>query len=192
MKKLLFLLLSLALFSGCSAQMPADEELEAQGWVKDPLNNGYVLEEEKADTFTSASTNDFYGDFALTGDELWTALSEHTVAGITSTVNPDGSPHAAYIMPAQATKVGEDQYFVYTAFGNQTGENFKATGQGVLTLIGGYDTTLEAHGPACGIGARIRFTVVTDADEIAAVRAANENIKDSNTIVKVVEVKPLG
>lgn len=52
MKKLLFSLITILLLVGCSspAAQKTDDELKAEGWVKDPLANGYVLAEEGTET----------------------------------------------------------------------------------------------------------------------------------------------
>ena len=48
MKKLLSIVAVAALVAGCSSApaQKTDAEHEAEGWVKNPLENGYVLAEE--------------------------------------------------------------------------------------------------------------------------------------------------
>ena len=52
MKKLLALLAVLLMLTGCSSApaQKTDEELMAEGWVKNPLENGYILQAELPDT----------------------------------------------------------------------------------------------------------------------------------------------
>ena len=65
---------------------------------------------ETADAFTSASTNSYYGDYGLTGDELMEALNSFSGFYVITTVNPDGSPNAAYFV--YACIKNEDKYYV--------------------------------------------------------------------------------
>ncbi len=48
MKKLLLILVATLMLAGCSSApaQKTDEELMAEGWVKDPLNNGYTMNME--------------------------------------------------------------------------------------------------------------------------------------------------
>ena len=43
MKKYIILLLSVLALAGCAAKQKTDEELMAEGWVKNPLENGYEM-----------------------------------------------------------------------------------------------------------------------------------------------------
>ena len=53
MKKLLALLAVLLMLTGCSSApaQKTDEELMAEGWVKNPLENGYILQAELPDQY---------------------------------------------------------------------------------------------------------------------------------------------
>ena len=49
----------------------------------------------EVDAFTSASVTDFYGDNALTGDELMNAINSFSGFYLVCTTNPDGAPTQA-------------------------------------------------------------------------------------------------
>lgn len=181
MKKLLFSLLALLLMAGCSNQAASPEE------STQPTET--VTATETIDTFTSASVNDFYADAGLTGDDLWTAFDNFQLAPAVATVNPDGSPNLSFVVPGSHTVVDENDYFVFGLADNQTKLNLEANGEGVVMLTGGFG---DENGALSGIGARIYFTVVTDAEEIEKVKAANEKITDTHIICKVTEIKSLG
>ena len=52
----------------------------------------------EVDAFTSASVTDFYGDNALTGDELMNAINSFSGFYLVCTTNPDGSANAGYFI----------------------------------------------------------------------------------------------
>lgn len=58
MKKLLVALLALLLLAGCSSapSQKTDEELMAEGWVKNPTENGYVQVKELPETIDTTKT----------------------------------------------------------------------------------------------------------------------------------------
>ncbi|MCI5774450.1 MAG: hypothetical protein MR210_07815 [Erysipelotrichaceae bacterium] len=180
MKKLLFSLCALLLMAGCSNQTTTQEST---------LPTETAAPTASVDTFTSASTNDFYAEAGLTGDDLWTAFDSFQLAPAVATVNPDGSPNVSFVVPGAHTVVDETDYFVFGLAENQTKLNLEANGEGVIMLTGGFG---DENGALAGVGARVYFTVVTDADEITKVKAANEKISDESIICKVTDIKSLG
>ena len=54
MKKLFTFIMAILLLAGCASNVPTDAELEAQGWVKNPEENGYV-KVDTTDAVTSAT-----------------------------------------------------------------------------------------------------------------------------------------
>ena len=47
---------------------------------------------EDTDAFTSASVSSYYGDSALTGDDLMNAINSFSGTYLICTTNPDGTP----------------------------------------------------------------------------------------------------
>lgn len=173
MKKLALTSLAVLLLAGCSSS--------DAGSAATPT--------PETDSFTSASVSDFYGDSGLKDDALWTAFDSFQLTPSVATVNPDGTPNIAVVIPGSHTAVDGSDYFVFGLADNQTKANLQEKGEGVMTLVGGFDDEKKA---LSGIGARVSFTVVTDEDELAAVKAANEKVTDENIVCKVTEVRPLG
>mgnify|MGYP000987549895 CR=1 FL=1 len=63
---------------------------------------------EDTDAFTSASVSSYYGDFALTGDELMNAINSFSGTYLICTTNPDGTPNAGVFIFACVKN--EDKY----------------------------------------------------------------------------------
>lgn len=175
MKKFALTSLAVLLLAGCSA---ADAEPSASASAT-----------PETDTFTSASVSDFYGDSGLTDDALWTAFDSFQLTPSVATVNPDGTPNIAVVIPGSHTEVDGNDYFVFGLAENQTKANLQENGEGVMTLVGGFDDEKKA---LSGIGARVSFTVVTDEEELSAVKEANEKVTDENIVCKVTEIRSLG
>lgn len=172
MKKMTMTALAAVLLAGCAT---ADKPAETAA--------------ASADSFTSASVSDFYGDSGLSGDTLWAAFDSFQLTPSVATVNPDGTPNIAVVIPGSHTEADGNDYFVFGLADNQTKANLEEKKEGVMTLVGGFDSDKKA---LSGIGARVSFTVVTDEDEAAAVRNENEKITDENIICRVTEIRPLG
>ncbi len=120
---------------------------------------------ETADAFTSSSTNSYYGDYGLTGDELMEALNSFSGFYVITTVNPDGSPNAAYFV--YACIKNEDKYYVQLSLAeNQTRQNLLANGKavGVYAVTPSGEEGSELYAVS---GARMELTLVTDEDLLA-------------------------
>ena len=138
---------------------------------------------EGADAFTSASVADFYGDFALTGDELMNAINSYSGAFIVSTVNPDGSANAAFFCFGMVKK--DDIYYVQLGLApNQSMLNLQATGEGVAVYAAA--PTDQSFSTA---GARMTLKLVTDEALINELKGDSEY---APMFCEVTEIRPLG
>ena len=83
---------------------------------------------EDTDAFTSASVSSYYGDFALTGDELMNAINSFSGTYLICTTNPDGTPNAGVFIFACVKN--EDKYYIQMGLAeNQTKQNLLRTGE---------------------------------------------------------------
>ena len=143
---------------------------------------------EAADTVASASVMDYYGDYAITGDDLMNALNSYSGVYLISTVNEDGTPHCGYFIYGCVKH--EDKY--YLQFGlaeNQTRENLVRTGECVAVYAACPDMTVEGATPYAVSGARMWGKLVTDE---ALVAELNTTGSDTVLFFEVVATRSLG
>ena len=82
------------------------------------------------DAVSSASVADFYGQTALTGDDLMNAINSFSGFYLVTTTNPDNSPNAAFFVFGMVKH--EDHYYVQLILAkNQSRSNLLANGEGV-------------------------------------------------------------
>ena len=85
-----------------------------------------IQTEDEADlgveAVSSASVTDFYGDYAISGDELMDAVNGPSGSYVISTVNEDGTPLAGFFVYSML-KDGEDYYLQLGLAENQTRAN---------------------------------------------------------------------
>lgn len=99
---------------------------------------------------------------ASPGDELMEALNSFSGFYVITTVNPDGSPNAAYFV--YACIKNEDKYYVQLSLAeNQTRQNLLANGKavGVYAVTPSGEEGSELYAVS---GARMELTLVTDED----------------------------
>ena len=141
----------------------------------------------EVDAFTSASVTDFYGDNALAGDELMNAINSFSGFYLVCTTNPDGSANAGYFIYGCAELDGK-YYLKMGLAENQSRQNLLTNGEGLAvyaaTPAGGEEDELYAVS-----GARMRFTVTTDADVLAALEVEEGG---STIVCEITETKSLG
>ena len=141
----------------------------------------------EVDAFTSASVTDFYGDSALTGEELMNAINSFSGFYLVCTTNPDGSANAGYFI--YGCLEHEGKYYLQMGLAeNQSRQNLLTNGEGVAVYAatpgGGESDELYAVA-----GARMRFTVVTDSEILAALEIEEGG---SNILCEIIETKSLG
>ena len=141
----------------------------------------------EVDAFTSASVTDFYGDNALTGDELMNAINSFSGTYLVCTTNPDGTANAGVFIFACVKN--EDKYYIQMGLAeNQTKQNLLRTGE-ALAVYAANPSTEEGAKPYITAGARMVLQQVTDEELLKVL-----NVKGSETALffEITEIKPLG
>ena len=147
-----------------------------------------ALAEEPVDAFTSASQSNFYGQYALTGDDLMNAVNDwygEAIKGtyLVCTTNPDGSPNAAVFI--FGIKKLNDKYYIQLGLAdNQSKANLARTGEGLAVF--GFANEGNTFGTG---GARFRFVAIEDQ------AITDELMKDARAgqmYFEITEVLPLG
>ncbi len=137
-----------------------------------------------ADAFTSASVSNYYAQYALTGDDLMNAVNGQTGTYIVCTVNPDGTPNAAYFI--FAIKKLNDKYYIQLGLAdNQSKANLESTGIGLA---------IYAANPIEGMtytvaGARFYFEAIEDQ---AVVDELMKDARQGAMFFEITEILPLG
>ena len=136
-----------------------------------------------ADAFTSASVSNYYAQYALTGDDLMNAVNGQTGTYIVCTVNPDGTPNAAYFI--FAIKKLNDKYYIQLGLAeNQTKANLEQTGEGLAVYA-----TIPTDKPYAVGGARFYFETIEDQ---AIVDELMKDARQGAMFFEITEVLPLG
>lgn len=144
-----------------------------------------ALAEEAADTFTSASVANYYGQYGLTGDDLMNAVNSQSGCYIVCTTNPDGSPNAGYFI--FAIKKLNDKYYVQLGLApNQSKLNLEANGNGMVVYAA---NPVEGAKPYPVSGARIWFDSEIEPSVLEALKA---NAREGAMFYRVTLVRPLG
>lgn len=142
---------------------------------------------EDTDAFTSASVSSYYGDFALTGDDLMNAINSFSGTYLICTTNPDGTPNAGVFIFACVKN--EDKYYIQMGLAeNQTKQNLLRTGE-ALAVYAATPSAEEGAKPYITAGARMKLKQVTDEELLKVL-----NVKGSETALffEITEIKPLG
>ena len=139
------------------------------------------------DAVSSASVSESVAQFALTGDDLMNAINTFSGTYVVTTVNPDGTPNAAYFIFSMV-KHGEDYYLQLGLAENQSKANLNAGSKGVAVYAA--NPTGAEGAPAYSVsGARIWFEALED-EAIAAELAAGA--RPGAAFYKITAVRPLG
>lgn len=143
---------------------------------------------EEVDTFTSASVANFYGQYALTGDELMNAVNDwygEAIKGtyLICTTNPDGSPNAAVFI--FGIKKLNDKYYIQLGLAeNQSKANLEQTGAGLAVYA-----TIPTDKPYAVGGARFYFETIEDQ---AIVDELMKDARQGAMFFEITEILPLG
>lgn len=149
----------------------------------------FVQEGSPADAISKASTVAYYAKSSLTGDALWQAIESRSGAFSVATVNPNGTPNAAVVIPG----ISKDRTALFFGIApNQTLENIKNKKLAVLTIYL-YNATASDKFER-NKGARIILELITDQAEITRLVELNKDRGASATSIfmKIVKVLPLG
>ncbi len=146
---------------------------------------------QSVDSISKASTGIYYGKTSLAGEDLWKALESYECAISVATVNADGTPNAAVVIPG----VTNDRAYLYFGLApNQTGINMKERKFAVLTAYNYTSPSKSADKKMLSIGARIILEYVSDPATIAKLIEENKDKKASPSTIfmKIVKVLPIG
>ena len=137
------------------------------------------------DAFTSASVANYYGQYALTGDDLMNAVNSQSGCYLVCTTNPDGSPNAGYFI--FAIKKLDDKYYLQLGLApNQSSANLAANGEGLAVYAANPVEGAMAYAVS---GARIRFAAIEDQ---AVIDALMLDARQGAMFFEIVDVQPLG
>jgi hypothetical protein len=148
-----------------------------------------ALGAQSADSISKASTGIYYKDTSLSGEDLWKAIETYSCAISVATVNADGTPNAAVVIPG----ITKDRAYLYFGLApNQTGVNFRERRFAVVTVIG--YTAPSATTKMIATGARIIVEYVSDPAVQARLIEDNKDKKASPSTIfmKIVRVLPIG
>lgn len=141
----------------------------------------------EVDAVASASVADFYGDNALTGDDLMNAINAFSGTYLVSTTNPDGTPNVAYFIFSMV-KQGEDYYLQLGLAENQSKANLTANGCGVAVYAAN-PSGEEGAMPYSVSGARIWFKAIEDE---ALLTELSANARPGAMFFEITQIRPLG
>ena len=147
-----------------------------------------------ADTFTSASTTNYYGPAA---DFQYLELA--TFNGVVvSTTNPDGSPNAAVLIPS----VFEEKYLIMRMAPNQTVINLATDGRAVVTLFtpAGPEEETPTRADVRKYGARLICIALFEGEEYEEIRSRwNDTVENEayklpagEPILRIEDIQPVG
>ncbi len=147
------------------------------------------LSAQSADSISKASTANYYTKTSLSGEDLWKAMDAYQLAVSIATVNADGSPNAAVVIPG-VTK--DREYLFFGLAANQTGVNMKERKLIVVTAIG--YTAPKGDQKMSYSGARIIAEYVSDPALQKKLVEQNKDKKatENTYFLKIVKVLPIG
>lgn len=115
---------------------------------------------EGTDAVSSASVADFYGDFAITGDELMDAINSFSGCYLVTSCDAEGNFNTGFYIYG-CKKIGDEYYLQFGLADNQTKQNLLATGKALAV----YAKNPEEGGKPYPVsGARMWAEMVTDPD----------------------------
>ncbi len=144
---------------------------------------------QSVEAISKASTTQYYAKSSLQGEDLWKALEARQCAISVATVNPDGSPNAAVVIPG-VTK--DRTALIFGLAPNQTLENFKARRLAVVTAY--IYTPAAADKLERNKGARIVVEYIADPELQKKLIEANKEAgaREGSIFMKIVKILPLG
>ena len=142
-------------------------------------------EPKETDAVTTASV---YTNLYTNMDQatVLNAISQYIGVCNVSTVNADGSPNIAIFVPG----VADDSHVMFGWADNATKANVMRDKVAVMTYNVA-DPSAETK-EARYQGATLKLELEEDQEVLDAIYAANENITDAYTIMRIVEVLPIG
>ncbi len=149
--------------------------------------NTYIAQYGDIDSISAASTNQYYEQSSLTGEELMTSIANREGAVAVATTNPDGTPNIATVIPG----VASDKHLAFGIVPNQTTNNLFGNKVAVMSYYL-YEAQEEDKFER-NKGARLVLQLVEDEATIKELREKNaETTSDNSIFVEIVKVLPLG
>lgn len=139
------------------------------------------------DAISSASVADFYGDYAITGDELMDAINSFSGFYLVTTVNPDGTPLSGFFIYA-CKKIDDTYYLQFGLAENQSRQNLVANDD-AYAVYAAAPSTEEGAKPYAVAGARMKLKKVTDEDVLSTL---SEGAYEGTLFFEIVECRSLG
>lgn len=144
---------------------------------------------QSADAVSKASTVQYYAKSSLLGEDLWKALETRQCAIAVATVNADGSPNAAVVIPG-VTK--DRSALVFGLAPNQTLLNFRERRLAIVTAY--IYNPSAADKLERNKGARILVEFVSDPAQAGKLLEDNRDkgATENSVFMRILKVMPLG
>lgn len=169
-----------------STYVPLREVFELMGKNVDwNAETNEVTVNDPIDAFATASIRYYYEESSLKEDALLEAIKNRDCAISVSTVNPDGTPNAAVVIP----EVANEETLMFGLADNQTKVNLMNDKNAVITAYI-YSPDAEAKTDR-NIGARIKVEYIDDEALIEELMASTE-AREGTIFVRIIEILPLG
>jgi len=147
----------------------------------------FAVAEDQVDAVSSASVADYYGDTAITGDDLMNAINSFSGTYLVTTSDLEGNPNTAFFIFSMVKH--EDKYYLQLGLAeNQSKANLEANPKG-LVIYAANPTNEEGAKPYPVAGARIWFDAIEDAAVLEALQAGTSR---PALFFEVTLVRPLG
>ena len=146
-----------------------------------------VASASSVDAVSSASVENFYGDYALTDDALMNAINSFSGFYTIGTTNENNSPNNGFFI--YAMKKHNNCYYLQLGLAQcQTKTNLLRTGEGIA-MYAATPSTNEGDMTFATAGARMHFKIVTDTNVITTL---SEGVAEGTMFGEVIKVLPLG
>lgn len=138
----------------------------------------------EVDGISSASCHFFYEQSSYSKEELFQALELGQVTTSLATVNPDGLPNLAVLIP----KVADETHLMFGLSANQTKLNLARTKEAVLLVYAYFPQELDKFKK--NQGARVKLQLEEDPKVLQ--NLTKKIGKPGLTFLKIKEILPLG
>ncbi len=144
---------------------------------------------QSADSVSAASKANYYAKSSLQGDDLWYAIENRLGAVTMATVNADGSPTIATVIPGV---VKDRSALMFGIAPNQTILNLRERKLAALSVY--LYTAAATDKFARNRGARLVLELITDPAIIAKLVEENKDrgATAGTTFLRIVRIQPLG
>jgi hypothetical protein len=147
------------------------------------------LSAQSADSVSAASKANYYAKSSLQGEQLWYAIENRLGAATMATVNADGSPNIATVIPGV---VKDRSALMFGIAPNQTSLNLKERKLAALSVY--LYTPAATDKFERNKGARFVLELITDPALIAKLFEENKDrgASATTTFLRIVRILPIG